>query len=1134
MPGRVLAVPGWGVIVGLAGLLAAGSGGMAWAGGACVTSTDCNLSPNFCLPGFCDIFGQCQYQHNDGVCRVPPFGDNLYCNGNSICNESLNGGNGGCITIPVNCQSPTPFCNETLDSCVECTSNANCTTAPRLTCKTSTGTCVQCVSGAGCDDGVFCNGQEVCNQGTGLCGSGTPISCPTGQFCSNALQLCVECENTGNCDDGLYCNGSETCNKSTHTCVAGTSVACKSCNGGTTAGEPCLVNEDCGGGGTCTGPSTYCSDVTDSCVECLSNSHCNDGKFCTADTCIFNTCSNVADPLQFCDDHVFCNGAETCNASTGLCGGGTAPNCTKKCFRGLSPGAVCTTDASCGKSCDAGFRAGLTCTTDSNCTGVCVGGSGSGLQCTNASTCGGGICQTGICVPGLCRGGCSEQFDACVGCAPDVTGSTSCSDSLYCDGSETCNAQHQCAAGVRVNCSGLDDLPCGSGSCNETNDQCQRIATPGIPAGTPCDDGDICTRVDYCQNSFCVDNPPLTNDPYRCVRLELRPTTSQTVIVGGTVNLDLYAVANGCNTASSDCTSTQHPIQAITALLSWDSTRLQLKPSTSGDKNPLDPCDNANSCYVCSGVCSGGSRNNMACDNVTTLCPGGVCNPNPATYNWSGSLFPNDCQVDAVNEPCSGFPANDGTAWYTAVPQLACGGSPARLPCATSSGLYVTRFKFKALSVPPGGTTSVSLLPCFGEFSQTKASSGIQPPTGYISDDVTKAIGSPAPIKILSCATGADCSDSDPCTVDSCLGGVCRNDPLQCADVDECTIDTCVNGLCTHTPVSCGAGNRCYEGSCYKTCVTSANCDDNVACTINTCVPVSGDDICVYTPDDAQCATGLFCSAKVCDPVLGCVFDHECISGNGNPCVTAANCNDTADNCGGCFKPAAVPSGARSIQVTPSIAQGSTPVAIHIRGDCNDGDVSCVSMYLQPRCAGGTNDGQLCLSDADCPRTCNGTPNGTACTSDANCMGIGTCMGTCDKGMVGTTPTYMTASQWGTVFPHAAEIRPDSRYLVFSGCNFGGNTVLSEPDEVTTYVWGDTDGDGLVNFADVSGVVNAFKNVYSEFQTFQSTNVAGIGENVCGDPQSDCLGQSCINFTDVSYCVDAFKSIAYPCEATCP
>lgn len=1125
------------------------------AGGSCTSNADCNLSPNFCRPGVCDIFGQCQYSHSDAICRVPPNGDNLYCNGDNFCNETTQ----ACDVNPVNCQPPTPQCNEAMDSCVECLNSSHCTTPPNLICNASTGTCVECTSNQNCNDGLFCNGQETCNQGA--CQDGTPVNCSGGTFCSEAFSgLCVQCENDGDCNDNLYCNGVETCAEATHTCNNPADIACKTCNGGLVAGTPCLASAECqvcsggsnagqpctvpgdcpGGscpaGGTCTGPSSFCNETNDSCVQCLADAHCNDAKFCTADSCIFNTCSNVPDPQQFCSDNVFCNGSETCNASTGACGAGAPPTCSKTCFRGVAAGTVCTSDAGCGKACDAGFRVGLTCNVDADCGGGCVGGDDDGESCATGDTCDTNVCQSGLCIPGLCRGGCSEASDACVQCAADVVGSTSCSDSLFCDGNESCNAQHLCVAGSNINCSGLDDQPCAIGKCNESTDQCARTANPTSPNGTPCDDADECTRVDYCQNTFCVENPAGANDPYRCVVMEWRPTTTQAVVVGSTVSVDLYLVAQNCNTPNDDCTATQASLNGVQAILQWDPAVLQLKPSVSGDRNPQDPCDNGNSCFVCAGVCSGGTRNGLSCDNVTTLCPGGLCNPSPATYNWSSSLFPNDCGIDGLNQPCSGFPANDGNALYTAIPQLSCGANPARLPCATTSGLNVTKIKFKALSIPSGGMTSVSLLPCFGDNTSSKVVSGILPPAGYTSSDVTKSLGPPAAIQVVSCGTAADCVDADGCTIDSCVAGTCRHDPMNCTDPDLCTVDSCSNGVCSHIPIDCGAGNRCFQGGCYRACVTVADCDDGVACTTDVCTAVPGEDICQHTTNDAACNTGLFCSAQVCDLTLGCVFDHTCVSANGNPCENGAGCNEANDDCGGCLTPTATGVGGRYLQVVPNPAQGSTPVAVLIEGDCDESAVSCVSKYLAPRCVGGTNDGLSCQSDANCPKLCQGgTNHGNPCATDANCP-AGSCRGACDKGFLGDVPAYLPGSSWGTVQVHGADIRPNALYHVYSVCNFGSPVTVSAASRIRTPKWGDTNNDPLhvIDFADISAVVNAFRNFYSPLETYQSTNIMGSGANACGDVQLGCVGQECLNFGDVAGAVDAFRGVQYPCAAICP
>jgi hypothetical protein len=311
-------------------------------------------------------------------------------------------------------------------------------------------------------------------------------------------------------------------------------------------------------------------------------------------------------------------------------------------------------------------------------------------------------------------------------------------------------------------------------------------------------------------------------------------------------------------------------------------------------------------------------------------------------------------------------------------------------------------------------------------------------------------------------------------------------------------------------------------------CAGPADCDDSNPCTVDACVGGA----CRNTPDDSLCDTGLFCSAQRCDAQLGCVFDNACFSTTGNPCPDPSSCDEQTDTCGGCLEPSVTAVGSRYIRVTPA-TQDDVPVAILVEGDCSNSAVACISKYVEPRCAGGLNNGALCSSDADCARSCRGgMANGQGCVTDGDCTGGGVCLGTCDNGFLGDTPAYLTAAQWGMVHLHAEPIRPSTTYFVHTVCDFPSGATRSAGAIVTTYLWGDTDADGDSDFADISGVVNAFRNNYSPIQTYQSTNVAaGTG---CGDPQVGCIGQECLNFIDISMTVDAFRGIAYPCPVPCP
>jgi len=374
-----------------------------------------------------------------------------------------------------------------------------------------------------------------------------------------------------------------------------------------------------------------------------------------------------------------------------------------------------------------------------------------------------------------------------------------------------------------------------------------------------------------------------------------------------------------------------------------------------------------------------------------------------------------------------------------------------------------------------------------------------------------------------SCTTPAQCSDSNPCTTDLCVSGLCEHLPKNCADTDPCTVDTCdaATGNCVGTPVTCPTGQRCFEGSCVPICTTNAECDDGVACTHDACTtPLTGGNVCVHTPDDALCDTGLFCSAEMCDMQFGCVPDDRCLTTIGNPCPVPSSCDEATNTCGGCKQPTMTAAGARYLAVTPG-DQGSTPIALKVIGECHDTQSACVVQYVQSKCNAGTNNGLNCVTDANCPKTCSGGVNpGAACVAPADCP-LGTCTGRCDAGTLGSTPYYKLSSLWGTAKVRGAQIRPGTTYMVHTECNFGGGAVLSSAASAVTWKWGDVDNNGIVNAIDITNLVNGFKSLFGPF-TFEQFNIWA------------CTPDNFLDALDIASDVDAFKGFAFSCPIVCP
>jgi len=186
-----------------------------------------------------------------------------------------------------------------------------------------------CTIDTDCDDGLFCNGVEVCSTGT--CIAGTPpcsdsIAC-TDDLCDETSDACSgSVPNDAACDDGNYCNGAEVCNP-----AAG-------CEGG--------IPIDCDDGVDCT--VDVCDESTDMCVHEPDHLFCDDGVFCnglwscdptvgclppTGETCPpgrfcdedQNACLECLSDAD-CDDGDPCTGVEHCQAD-GTCAAFVAQDC---------------------------------------------------------------------------------------------------------------------------------------------------------------------------------------------------------------------------------------------------------------------------------------------------------------------------------------------------------------------------------------------------------------------------------------------------------------------------------------------------------------------------------------------------------------------------------------------------------------------------------------------------------------------------------------------------------------------------------------------------------------------------------------------------------------------------------------
>lgn len=262
--------------------------------------------------------------------------------------------------------------------------------------------CIECIADPDCDDGIFCNGDEVCSA-AGICThTGSPCvgpdddgdcfeSCdestracvaldPPGSPCGENLWCndegtCVACLTAAHCSDAVFCNGEEVCTAD-GSCEDGEDP-CPGADGDPDCSETCDEDED-----TCTAPDapgTSCGDTE----------LCNDAGVCVG-------CLDDAD----CDDGAYCNGVETCGAE-GVCTPGAAP----------CPGA--DGDSNCAESCDENLD---TCSANDPYGSAC--GSDGGVCSSGRCTCGPNAGEgAGMCCETNCEGPHRAATDFCGSCS---------------------------------------------------------------------------------------------------------------------------------------------------------------------------------------------------------------------------------------------------------------------------------------------------------------------------------------------------------------------------------------------------------------------------------------------------------------------------------------------------------------------------------------------------------------------------------------------------------------------------------------------------------------------------------------------------------------------------------------------
>ncbi len=706
----------------------------------------------------------------------------------------------------------------------------------------------------------------------------------------------------------------------------------------------------------CDADKSLCTEG-DKCIEgaCKAGKqkNCDDGNPCTKDVC---------DPIKGCsqskDDGVPCSDDNPCTISDLCSDGECVPGKPKKCasgdtcilakcnietgkcsFKNMPDGVPCTDGTACTKSdsCLSGTCLGKVVDCDDNnpCTNDgCDSQSGCANKPNSAPCNDGNLCtDADSCADGACKG---KAKDPAVDCDDgNACTKESCSAKKGCVNTITndkCDDGNKCTNGDA----------CKDGKCAGGENVCQCESYADCK---PFEDGDACNGTLMCDQSEvpfkCKVNP---KSVVKCSK------ESETTCLKNTCDktngiCKLVAIAEGktCDADNSICTVGDVCKGGVCQAGA-------LKKCNDDNACTTDSCDPAKGCLhaPASGACNDGN----ACTTADT-CTEGVC-------KGKGKIPDKDCddangctkegcdpKTGCTHTPAAGA-CNDGDPCTTgdACSNGACKGGGNICQCNKDKDC--TSFEDGDLCNGTLFCDKTGLPFKCNVAPQTVVKCSDKGNTACLANQCDKSKGS---CKLVPVNQGKNCdADSSVCTIgDACASGFCQAGKLKnCDDNNACTDDTCDAKLgCANKPNSapcqdgdqCTLSDKCVGGQCTKGVAKS--CDDQEPCTSDACDKKSG-----------KCIN---------NPIPGC----------GGFCLANSDCNDnnpcTTNNC---------------INSKCLLTNNSKP--------CDDGNkCSNKDTCTKGKCVGqqvDCDDGNPCTIDACKPAVgCINTPTSLPCEDGSKC-----------------------------------------------------------------------------------------------------------------------------------------------------
>ena len=747
----------------------------------CTVDADCDDSmlcngPETCDPAFgcrrgaapaCDDAFACTTDSCDATANAcvhtnddAPCDDGLACDGAEACDPSNPVADGmGCVA------STPPVC----DDGVACTTDL---------CSETAGGCTTMPMDSACDDGVFCNGPELCTA-TG-CGPGTAPACDDGigctmGSCDAATDRCVQTGDDAFCADGMACNGTERCDIT-----------------GTTTGRGCVAGApiDCSDGLPCT---------TDSCTEpgtCVHGGSDADGDGYTAVGCAGgNDCDDLT-------PSVHPGAAEICDGIDNDCSGGVDDGAMMQCALGSAPRACTTTCSSPGlQACNATCRLS-----------ACIGTAELCNDCDDDSD---GLIDDGL----LCRRGTSMTCTTSCGTSGSRTCASDCSSYGACAAAtETCNDCDDNGNGL------VDDgLPCRRSTSSSCTTSCG--TTGSRVCAVDCSGYGACRAAAETCNGCDDDGDGATDEDFACRQAS---TMGCSTVCGTAGTRTCNATCSGygtcsatevCNGCDDDADGTVDDGFTCAAGASRACTTPCGGPGTqtcNASCGGWSACTAPEICNACDDDGVSGADNGFTCVQAssrgcTTGCgTGGTqsCNATCSGYGaCSATEVCNGCDDDGVSGADNGFTCVQGASSGCTT---GCGTAGNRTCNATCSG--------------------------YGACSATEVCNGCDDDgVGGADNGFTCVQGAAS-----GCLTACGSAGSRTCNA-SCSGYGACNGAEVCNGCDDDGVGgpdnglTCVQGAVSACTTACGtAGSHTCNGTCtgFSTCFAATEtcgngCDDN-------------------------------------------------------------------------------------------------------------------------------------------------------------------------------------------------------------------------------------------------------------------------------------------------------------------